>query len=162
MRNNLLKISLGLVLVLVTFSACAVPPPLPEGEGQALYDYILKTDYQNWDLWPGKQALRPSTHPHGKFITTYVNKPALKAIHKKTDPLPDGSIVIAENFSPDKTLAVISVMYKKAGYNPQGGDWFWAEYGVDGKTRREGKEFYCFSCHQRQKQQDFLFSGISD
>lgn len=33
------------------------------------------------------------------------------------------SIVVKENYKPDKTLAAITVMHKVAGFDPAGGDW---------------------------------------
>ena len=157
MKSKLYQFCFGLVLF--SLAACAVPPPLPEDpEDKAMYFYLNEADYQSWAFWPEKEGLQPSTFPHGSFAKTYVNKEALEAIQKKSATLPVGSVVVSENFKPDKTLGMIAVMYKKEGYNPQAGDWFWAQYNQNGKVRREGKLVYCLGCHQRQRQQDYLFS----
>lgn len=70
-------------------------------------------------------------------MTTYVNGRAYRAIEKKSEMLPVGSIVMKENYSPDKKLMAHTVMYKVKGYIPQGGDWFWAKYAPDGKIEAE-------------------------
>ncbi len=46
----------------------------PKADGKAVYDYITKADpYQNRALFPGKDKLYKGKHPHGAFLTTYVN-----------------------------------------------------------------------------------------
>ena len=66
--------------------------------------------------------------PHGAFLTTYVNDAALKSIGAKKGKFLDGAIIAQDNFSKDKKLKFISVMYKVKGYNAKDGDWFWAQY----------------------------------
>lgn len=132
---------------------------LPAPEGKALYQYITKTNpYEKWPMWPGKGKLYPGTEPHGALLTTYVNETALGAI-KKNAQLPDGSIIVKENYTPDKKLAAVTVMYKKAGYNPEAGDFFWLKYGPDGKIETEGKDAMCIGCHRAAQGNDFLFTN---
>jgi LPXTG-motif cell wall-anchored protein len=38
-------------------------------------------------------------------------------------------------------------MYKVEGYNPEGGDWFWAKYQPDGSVDAAGKVASCAGCH---------------
>lgn len=132
---------------------------LPAPEGKAVYQYITQTQpYEKWPMWPGKQKLYPGTEPHGALLTTYVNEPALQAL-KKNAPLPDGSIVVKENYTPQKKLAAVTVMYKKAGFNPKAGDYFWLKYGPDGKIESEGKVDGCINCHRSAQGNDFLFTN---
>ena len=111
---------------------------------------------------PAKGKLYKGTEPHGALLTTYVNNPALAAIKGKKGTMPAGAIVVKENYMPDKKLAAITVMYKVAGYNPEGGDWFWAKYTPDGKVEAEGKSGMadmCIGCHGKAKGNDFLYTG---
>jgi hypothetical protein len=92
---------------------------LPSAEGQAVYDYITKTNpYQNWSLFPGKGELYEGKHPHGALLTSYVNEVALNGINNKVGTLADGAIIIKENYMPDKTLGAVTVMYRVKGYDP--------------------------------------------
>lgn len=128
--------------------------------GAALWDHMKKMDYtKKWKMWPGKTAFYKGTEPHGAFLTTYVNGPALKAIKDKKGMLPVRAIVAKENYSPDKKLMAITVMYKVKDYNPAGGNWFWTKYSPDGKIEAEGKVEMCINCHSKKKDNDYIFSG---
>lgn len=133
---------------------------LPPADGQAVIDYLTKTHpYQNWALWPGKGKLYEGQHPHGAFLTTYVNEVALKGIKAKAGTLRDGAIIVKENYTPEKTLSAVTVMFRKAGFNPEGGDWFWLKYAPDGTLQKEGKVAGCINCHQAVRTNDWLFTG---
>ena len=128
--------------------------------GTALWDYLKKEDYaKNWKMWPGKTAFYPGTEPHGALLTTYVNAPAEKAIGEKWGKLAVGSIVVKENYTPDKKLAAVTVMYKIKNYNRQAGDWFWAKYAPDGKVDAEGKVDMCIKCHGAKKTNDYIMTA---
>ena len=70
-----------------------------------------------------------------------------------------GEFVVKENYSPDKNLAAVTVMYKQTGYNAEGGDWFWLKYASDGTIQKEGKVGGCIGCHAAVKSNDWLFIG---
>jgi hypothetical protein len=132
---------------------------LPGAEGAAVYSYITTVSkYQDWDLWPGKDKMYKGQPPHGAFLTTYINKAAKSAIDagKVTGA---GAILVKENYSPEKKLAAVTVMYKVAGYNPDANDWFWAKYAADGKVQKEGKVEGCIKCHGAKKVNDYVFTG---
>ena len=133
---------------------------LPEAKGQAVYDYVTKTNpYQQWSLFPGKGKLYPGKHPHGALLTTYVNDVALAGINDKIGTLADGSIIVKENYMPNKELGAITVMYRVAGYDPNGGDWFWAKYAANGSIAKEGKVNGCINCHAAVINNDWVFTG---
>jgi hypothetical protein len=121
---KLTMLSLGL---LAFFTATAIPVAAGEGSaampaaaGKDLWNYLTHVKYQeSFALWPGKGELYKGTEPHGMLLTTYVNKTALGAIQGKKGTMPAGSIVVKENYKPDKKLAAITVMYKVAGFNLQ-------------------------------------------
>jgi hypothetical protein len=82
--------------------------------------------------------------------------------------LPDGSIIIKENYAADgETLAAITIMYRSKGYNPESGDWYWAKYNPDGSVatkpteqapiRLAGKPNGCIECHGGADGDDFTF-----
>lgn len=133
---------------------------LPEADGKAVYDYITKTSpYQQWPLWPGKDKFYKGQHPHGALLTTYVSGKAQAAITARSGQFPDGSIIVKENYMPDKTLGAVTVMYRVKGYDADAGDWFWAKYKADGAIEKEGKVAGCIGCHTAAIQNDWVFTS---
>lgn len=100
--------------------------------------------------------------PHGALLNLYVNDTALAAVKTKAGVMPNGSIVVKENYMPDKTLAAVTVMYKVAGYNPEANDWFWAKYSPAGEIAEggmaAGKVPMCIECHGMKKDNDYLMT----
>ncbi len=129
--------------------------------GVDLWKSLSQSQYEvNWHYIPGKPpGFYKGTQPHGFYLRTYVNNIAYDAIQAKAGQYPDGAIIVKENYTPDKTLASITVMKKIAGYDPAGGDWFWAKYNPDGSVAAEGKLQSCASCHARVKGQDYVYSA---
>lgn len=130
----------------------------PNALGAEVWEHITKAPYTKWKMWPGREAFYPGTEPHGVLLTTYVTGNAYEAIEAKKRPLPDGSIIVKENYTPDKTLAAITVMMKKSGYNPDAGDWFWAKYAPGGKIMAEGKIGGCIGCHASSSTGDYIMT----
>lgn len=153
-------------LLAVGILAAAVLLPAQKAQkapttGPEFWAYISQTHpYTKWVLWPGHEALHPGQSPHGAFIRSFVNATAHRAIAKKEKMMPDGAIIVKQNYGDDKkTLAAITTMYKVKGYNPEAGDWFWAEYGPDGKEMASGKVAACIDCHGKQKAADYIFTS---
>lgn len=142
-------------------------------DGKMLYNYITKdSNYKMWQMWPGKEEFYPGKEPHGALLTTYVTDDALSAIESGTGTsdgsavtLPDGSIIVKENYLPDKTLVAYTVMYKEAGYDPEHNDWFWVRYLPNGTITAEGKVKGCIDCHSQPKVEfnnqinDYIFTS---
>jgi hypothetical protein len=132
---------------------------LPGPDAAKLYEYIMKSKpYADWQLFPGKGRMYEGKQPHGAFLTTYVNSEANFSIKDKKG-MADDSIIVKENYTADKKLNSVTVMYKIKGYNPAAGDWFWAKYGTDGKVLASGRVNACITCHEAKKDNDYIFSG---
>jgi len=128
--------------------------------GAAIWSLLKQMDYsKKWRMWPAKTSLYPGKEPHGALLTTYVNIPAFMAIAGKKGMLPNGSMVVMEDYSTDKKLSDITVMFKVQAYNPEAGDWFWAKYAPDGKIEAEGKVDTCIKCHGQNKDNDYVMTG---
>lgn len=133
---------------------------LPDTDGRTLIELITVTqDYRQWPLFPGKEVLYKGQHPHGAYLTTYVSPTVLAALQNKKDQLPDGSIIVKENYSPEKELAAVTVMYRRTGYNPEGGDWYWLKYAPDKTILAEGKVDGCINCHRAVQNNEWVFTG---
>jgi hypothetical protein len=133
--------------------------PAPGPDAVKLNEYIIKYNpYRAWQLWPDKGRLYKGTAPHGALLTTFVNDAAHFSAQKKR-AMGEGSIIVKENYTADKKFVALSVMYKIKGYNPAGGDWFWAKYTPDGKVEASGKVKACIDCHSKRGDNDFIFTG---
>jgi hypothetical protein len=132
---------------------------LPPPDGEALWSYITESNpYLGWGYWPGYTGIYPGQSPHGAYLKLYANSIALKAA-REGKPMPDGAILVKENYGKDKeTLMAVTPMYKVQGYNPDGGDWFWAKFGPNGKVMTAGKVESCIRCHKAGKAGDFIFT----
>lgn len=133
----------------------------PDTTGQGLWTYLQEANYrENWTHWPGKNPLYRGTEPHGMLLSTYVNDPALDALTNGAGALPHGAILVKENYTPDSTLAAVTVMYKApAGYDPERNDWFWVKRNADGTFEAQGRAAGCQACHS-QSQHDYVMTPL--
>lgn len=149
-----------LVFFLVAGSLTGCGPGKPKADGRDLYTYITQEkDYKQWKMWPGKGALYEGSEPHGMLLTTYVTDNAYSAILGKKGSIPDGGIIVKENYNPEKELVALTVIHKVKGYNAANNDWFWAKYQPDGTIDAEGKVEECINCHSQRRNNDFLFTS---
>ena len=132
---------------------------LPSPEAKTFWTYIDQVNpYTEWNYFPGYEGMYPGKSPHGAYLKLYANEAAYRAA-KNGEKMPDGAILVKENYAKDKeTLAAITPMYKVKGYNPTAGNWFWAKYGPDGKAAVSGKVDSCIKCHNAAKGNDYLFT----
>lgn len=119
----------------------------------ALWDYISNENpYSRWEFWPDHAGLQEGKSPHGVFHRVYVNA---KALNSKGWPLAAGSILVKENFTEEKDLSAVTVMYKVRGFNPEAGDWYWVKFTPDGTPAEAGKPRSCINCHSGAAQRDY-------
>ena len=149
-------------VLLMPYKFCAGEPLDKEGkmDAQALWRYMtVENPYQNYPTWPGKEGFYESTMPPGNILKLYVNDIALETIVNKKGVFSDGALLIKENYTVDKKLFLITVMYKSKGFNPAGHDWYWVKYKPDGEARLEGKVDACIDCHVGVANNDYVFTG---
>lgn len=131
--------------------------PFPGPYAQSVHKYITIEDpYQKWELWPGKGKFYKARPPLD-HVTTYVNDNAFNSV-KAGLKMSNGSLIVTENYTAEKKLTAVFVMFKIKGYNPSGGDWFWAQYDSAGMTLAEGKVDACIECHAKVKENDYIFT----
>ncbi len=137
-------------------------------QAQAHYDtlwaWLQRSDYRRWK---GVDGLAPDFQeghsPHGALIKTFVNGPASKDLKH----LPSGSVIVKENYSPDKKLMAVTIMQRSKGFDPEHGDWYYAKYAPNGKIDKTppemksmpiaGKFKMCIDCHSGAGGGDFAF-----
>ncbi|MGB2905918.1 MAG: cytochrome P460 family protein [Candidatus Aminicenantaceae bacterium] len=145
---------LTLAAVVILFMGFGPTSEMPGPDAAALWEYITKeSPYKDWGFWDDHKDIQPGNSPHGPFHRVYVNEVLLK-----TDgtPAPYGSIQVKESFDSNKKLTALTVMYKIEGFNPEGGDWFWARYSLDGKANPAGKVQGCIGCHAVKSGNDYI------
>ncbi len=109
----------------------------PDTTGAAMWAHLQEVGYQsNWQLWPDKGELYTGRVPHGMLLTTYLNDVALRAVTTQAVSMPAGAVIVKENYMPDSTLAAVTVMYKRSGYNPAHNDWFFTKHLPSGELYR--------------------------
>ena len=134
---------------------------MPETDGKACWMYMTEVSpYEGWGLWPGHKGMEEGKSPHGAYVKVTANPVALKAARKGMKEMPEGSIIMKENYDKDKNLVALTPMYKVKGYNPEGGDWFWMKYKPDGTVDAAGKLKGCIDCHAKVKKNDWIFHPV--
>ena len=147
---------LAWALALTGLAGASWAGDLPGADAAALWKYISQASpYQQWGQWPDYRGMHPGRSPHGDFVQIWVNPPALEA---SGPPLAAGSLIVKEGYGQDKTLTSITVMYKVPGYNPQGGDWFWAKYSPQGQPGPAGRPQGCVNCHASAAANDHVMA----
>lgn len=139
----------------------------PDTTGAAIWAYIHDSNYgTEWQLWPGKGRLYTGRDPHGMLLTTYLNDIAYQALTGGAAAMPEGAIVVKENYTPDSTLAAITTMFKVSGYNAEHNDWFFTKHLANGQLdtmpngmEMEGRLPGCQGCHGGVRANDYLFTG---
>lgn len=134
-------------------------PGMPETRGDAVWQYLDSQNFEkNWKLMPGTKPYYKGADPHGALLTTYVNQTAADAMGNNTTTLPNGSVIVKQNYTPDRKLAATTVMYKVSGYDAKNQDWFWLKRDAAGKIEGEGKLTGCQDCHRNAPGNDYIFS----
>lgn len=151
------KISTALVLLQLTLptAAARAETPLPGPDPEAIWEFIAASSpYTGWQTWAGLEGMQPGSPPHGNLHRIFVNTNAMQA---SGSSLPPGAIVVKENYNSSEELKAINIMYKIKGYNPAGGDWFWATFDPGGYPIQAGKLRGCIGCHSSRIFNDYIF-----
>ena len=102
----------------------------------------------SWSQYEGWEGIVASSSVHGDFVQIWLNDAAMTAI-TAGDEIPDGAILLKETYNDAEgtELKDITVMKKVDGYNPDGSDWYWAQYLEDGTIQGAGSPDMCTGCH---------------
>lgn len=155
MVAGLFALGVAVVVFLMTGLAIAQGMFPDPSDPAAVWEYISKdSPYTEWGTWPQEEfkGFLPSGAPHTKVVRIFVNDVALEVAAKFPGEMPANSILVKENYKGETVanpgaLDSITIMYKVPGYNPEGGDWFWAKYKPDGTADAAGKLAGCIGCH---------------
>jgi plastocyanin len=142
-------------------AAPTTPEPVATADAPGadkLWKLLQDAKYQDTWTLTAKGKLYTGQPPHGAFLTTYLNKEAAAEMAAKTGMMPDGAVIVKENYGADKKLAALTVMMKQKGIAPDDNDWFYAAFAPDGKAQMAGPVEYCYRCHTTMKTNDYMFS----
>ncbi len=150
-----------LVAGLLAIAACGSgEPELPDTTADSVVAYLDDVDYQDsWKLWPGLGEKYAGDDPHGMLLTTYLNPAAYDALTGKDGIMPEGAVMVKENYTPEGELAATTTMYKKSGCNADHNDWFWLKVLADGTVDKQGKVEGCQTCHGEVADNDYVWTG---
>lgn len=107
--------------------------------------------------------------PHGRLLENFYDKTEIDGhtgtYIMKTNYGPEGVTVDHVLSDPNKHLGAYTIMFQReAGYDPENGDWFWAEYAPDGVLIDQpgdkplaGRVGFCIDCHQAADGDDLMF-----
>ena len=158
--RNVHQVILVLALSLVGVACGSNSPKLPDTTGSAVWSYLQEIKYQDeWELWPGKGEKFPGGEPHGALFTTYLNSAGFDALTGKAGVMPDGAIIVKENYTGEGVFDLITVMYKVDGYNPDNNARFWAKVKANGEVDAASQLQGCQACHGARRDNDFVLSG---
>jgi hypothetical protein len=173
-KKHFLVFALAGVLVAGT-AAWAAPFGGPDDVkySQALWKALVKAKLAG----AGSIKGTPYTgqHPHGAILDTLDSTIKVKGT--------TGAVIIKRNYggpgvskqavadNPDKFLKAVTVMFKRAGYDPDDKDWFWVKFKPDGSLHvnpknmklagmvAKGKPKGCIACHKAAPGGDFVFNN---
>jgi hypothetical protein len=167
------RIVLLLVAVAAVAAVIASSAPVSGHADEAaspIYGVTIPAGYRDW-------RLISVTHEEGNFNQLRAqlgNDIAIKAYREGKLPFPDGSIIVALHWNrvpSDEDNKVfgrvqafvagspvnLQVMVKDSRKYPATGGWGFGDF-KDGKPSDEAMHKACFSCHEPQKDRDFVFT----
>lgn len=110
-----------------------------------------------------KQGVHYATVERGNVREEiYTSREAIEAA-RKNQPLPDGTVILMEDYRDGKLLRYIA-MEKKPGHGAtqpadvRTGDWAFQSFGPDRRVDRSENLARCMACHQPQARNDFVFT----
>ena len=124
-------------------------------------------DYANFEQI---SAPAPSAHGLADTVVVWV-PPAFAAEYRAVDPddadasaaFAPGTLFVKEHLDAEGTPAGMTIMYKgPEGYDPDNGDWWWAQADVDGTLNDAGAVGYCIACHSPREGADWVFGIPAD
>ncbi|MEQ1571151.1 MAG: cytochrome P460 family protein [Myxococcota bacterium] len=114
--------------------------------------------YESWTVPPGWSTTPTLSSMHmGGYVVTWFDDTL--AAWDFAGSAPEGSIAVKRATTDESgaTVADITVMQKRAGYDAANGDWFYAQFGADGTVMAAGAIAMCVGCHA-DAPTDFLYA----
>lgn len=175
--TNRLVATVLAVLVAMGAIAWAQDGSDPAARAQIELEALQGVPYTDWAFEPGvPEGYYVGVEPHGLVLQVFLNQVAYQDLASGADTFSDGAIIMKENHMPtgvdvdamplqaavpgfEGDLASYTFMIKDEGYNPDGGDWFWAKLQADGSVDAAGTPDGCLGCHAQVEDNDWVFNA---
>ncbi len=136
------------MLVLFALAACDTAKSDADSEAAALWDEIQ--GYTSWDQSADWTGVKPSCDgTHGPYVQVWYDAAGASLVDGIAAEADDGATFVKEAYDDDATtVKSISAMQKRAGFDADHGDWYWAMYDTDGNASQSGSVSGCYGCHE--------------
>jgi hypothetical protein len=131
----------------------------PSPETAALLAKIQS--YPSWPKFPENLQPTFSKQHNRMWVVAHYNDVVSRAIQEKTLPLPEGSIIVKDNFDSGSSSKPTNV----TTMSKQGGRWYWAETTPEGQVVvMDGKPLEgfnvpaCANCHAQATGNDQVYT----
>jgi hypothetical protein len=166
LSNDRAVSKLGVVMVLALVPAIAACGSEQADDPPVDVDAVLE---QSADYLSTHELANPTPvlGSHGAMMQVWLQPEHLAAylsIIPSPRPeleFPEGTLIVKEHLDLDNGAAVIetTIMYKgPAGYNPEGGGWWYAKLDADGEVLISGTDLpNCVDCHASAAASDWIY-----
>ncbi|MDH3226597.1 MAG: cytochrome P460 family protein [Thermoleophilia bacterium] len=103
--------------------------------------------------------------PHGETKNVYVNqrREAIAPGGTQGYPYPDGSLVVKTGSRGGDEAAIVAIMRKIAGADPEHGDWQFTEFSRSAASEPYtvlARDSVCWTCHAGATDSDWVFTRL--
>ncbi len=114
-------------------------------------------------VMPRSQVFQPGSRTVDPYTVDLANDLAREAILRaggirRVIRYPGGSLVVKENYDPNRKLDGVTAMLKLPGYDPSDRNWLMAAYSPQGRVVAYGQVASCIACHAMVRRADFVFA----
>ncbi len=149
-----------------TTAAPATTSPPPEPDRVAEPGLPAFTAGYQAGLKLNEEPIPPAADaPHGEFKNVYVDQTRATLAPDGTQvfPYPDGAVVVKDGSRDGDAAAVVAVMRKMAGADPEHGDWIYEEFSrtsADADYTLLAEGAVCWGCHVGATETDWVFTTL--
>ncbi len=103
--------------------------------------------------------------PHGEVKEVYVNqtRATIAPEGAQAFPYPDGTVVAKTGSRGGDNAAIVAIMRKEAGLDPEHGDWQFVEYSrssPDAEYALLASDSVCWTCHVNAESTDWVYTRL--
>jgi hypothetical protein len=120
---------------------------------------FLPLDYQS--TFPTVRDCRLVAGHQNSYEKVLVNPTANEAYLAPSFPLPEGSVVVAEQHSEPSCGSLVGYLLmakQKPSYDSNAADWRWQKLDLNQRIEQDGKLQSCSSCHAKCLPADYVCS----
>ncbi|MEI7894095.1 MAG: cytochrome P460 family protein [Myxococcales bacterium] len=133
------------------------PQPEPSATQAKVPEGVLPSDFRSTFTRLGPRRFSSRGHLYERFVADVYASAGVREALREHRPFAPGAVLIKEQFDRVSGQgAGILVMEKRAGFDPERGDWRYVVVGGGGGVVQEGKLAVCAGCH-KDAPRDYVF-----